>query len=132
MSSGPTADGSRPRRQALGAAGEDAVARHYEALGFEVVGRNWRDGRRGELDLIVRRGGLVVAVEVKTRTGSAFGDPLEAITRAKALRLRRLIAAWAAGHTAPGAPVTELRVDVAAVRWAAATLPEIEIVEAAC
>ena len=39
-----------------------------------------------EIDLLVAFGGLLVAVEVKTRRG---GDPAEAFTAAKAERLRR-------------------------------------------
>ncbi len=35
--------------------------------------------RRGELDLICRRGAELVVVEVKTRTNDAFGTPLEAV-----------------------------------------------------
>jgi putative endonuclease len=43
-----------------------------------VVGTGFR-ARRGELDLVCRRGGTLVVVEVKTRTDGAFGTPLEAV-----------------------------------------------------
>lgn len=39
-------------------------------------------------------GDTLVAVEVKTRSGLGYGHPLEAITAAKASRLRRLLLAW--------------------------------------
>ena len=35
--------------------------------------------RRGELDLVCRRGRELVVVEVKTRRGDAFGTPLEGV-----------------------------------------------------
>jgi putative endonuclease len=43
---------------------------------------NYRFGRR-EVDLVVRRGCLVAFVEVKTRAGSGFGAPEDAVTRLK-------------------------------------------------
>ena len=98
-------------RQRLGRAGEDRAAAWYVARGFVLVDRNWRC-RHGEIDLVVRRGPLVVFVEVKTRTGSRFGSPFEAVTDAKQRRLRRLAAAWIAA--ADERPV-QVRFDVAGV-----------------
>jgi putative endonuclease len=119
------------QRRSTGVAGEDAVARHYEAQGYTVVARNWRDGRRGELDLIVRRNELAVIVEVKTRRSSAFGDAVEAVTIDKQRRLRRLAGAWLA--TVRGEGIRDIRIDVAAVQWHAGERePEIEIIEHAC
>lgn len=40
--------------------------------------------------MVCARGTLLVVCEVKTRTGSAHGHPLEAVTLAKQRRLRRL------------------------------------------
>ncbi|MDQ6909966.1 MAG: YraN family protein [Actinomycetota bacterium] len=98
-------------RRRLGARGEDAVAGWYEAAGYEVVARNWRC-RTGELDLIVRRGGVYVFCEVKTRTSTAFGAPQEAVTRKKQARLRALAAQWL---QTSAERVAELRFDVACV-----------------
>jgi len=50
--------------------------------------------RRGEIDLICRRGGELVIVEVKTRTSAAFGTPAEAVGPRK----RRALAAAAAEY----------------------------------
>ena len=133
-----------PPRQELGAAGEAAAARWYEAAGFRVLDRNWRDGRRGEIDLVLgletqgassRALSLVVICEVKTRRGSAFGDGAEAVDRAKQARLRRLAVAWVEAHR-PDVGRVDLRIDVAVVRWpswpSAAKVPEIEVIENAC
>jgi putative endonuclease len=95
----------------LGASGEDAVAEWYRSRGYEVVVRNWRC-REGELDLIVRQGRTFVFCEVKTRSSTAFGYPVEAVTRAKQTRVRHLAARWLAD--APMAP-REIRFDVASV-----------------
>ena len=98
-------------RRALGASGEEAVAAWYERQGYEVVERNWRC-RAGELDLILRRGRTFVFCEVKTRSSDAFGSPVEAVTRAKQVRLRHLAARWL--EDAPLRP-TDIRFDVASV-----------------
>ena len=110
------------RRRALGVSGEEAVASWYLARGYEVVVRNWRC-REGELDLIVRDGRMFVFCEVKTRTSDAFGLPVEAVTRAKQDRLRRLAARWLT--EAPLRP-REIRFDVASVLGG-----QIEVLEGA-
>ena len=88
-------------RQRLGAHGERLAARRYEALGFEVVARNWRCGD-GELDLVLRRGDVLVFAEVKTRTSDRFGHPAESVTHTKQRRIRRLAQRFCAdtGHRA--------------------------------
>lgn len=75
--------GSVPRSSAagrleLGRAGEKAAADLLKRRGYEVIGSGFR-ARRGELDLICRRGLNLVVVEVKTRTDDAFGTPAEAV-----------------------------------------------------
>jgi putative endonuclease len=98
-------------RRALGAAGEAAVARWYERAGYRILDRNWRC-REGELDLVVARADAVIFCEVKTRSSTAFGSPVEAITATKRRRLRVLAGRWLEEHEV-GA--RDVRVDVAAV-----------------
>ena len=98
-------------RQALGASGEDRVAAWYEANGYVIEARNWRC-RLGELDLVARKGRTIVFCEVKTRSSTAFGAPVEAVTRSKQARLRLLAARWL--DEAPLA-AREVRFDVASV-----------------
>lgn len=98
-------------RVALGGAGEDAAARWYASRGFRPLARNWRCPL-GEIDLIVRRGPLVVFVEVKTRRGAGFGGGHEAVGPAKQRKLRQLAEAFLARHHAPG---LDHRFDVASV-----------------
>jgi putative endonuclease len=82
---------------ALGAYGERVAARHLVEEGLEVLDRNWRCDA-GEIDLVLRDGEVLVFCEVKTRTSSAYGHPLEAVTPAKAERLRRLAERWIQEH----------------------------------
>ena len=85
------------RRRLLGQRGEDIAARHLTAHGLVVVDRNWRCDA-GEIDLVLRDGDVLVVCEVKTRTSTAFGDPLEAVDQRKVDRLRRLAARWLRVH----------------------------------
>jgi putative endonuclease len=73
----------------LGAWGEDLALRYLIKHGYRLVERNYRT-RRGEIDLILRKEGTLVFVEVKLRRGTGFGDPLEAVTLRKQATLRYL------------------------------------------
>lgn len=85
----------RPTRVDLGKAGEKAAAELLRKRGYEVVGAGFL-ARRGELDLVCRRGNDLVVVEVKTRTNDAFGTPFEAVDARK----RRSLMAAAAEYRA--------------------------------
>jgi putative endonuclease len=86
---------AKGRRKALGDWGEATAAVHLERNGYCILERNART-REGEIDLVARHEGTVVFIEVKTRSGTNYGDPIEAVTPAKAGRIRRLAAAWLA------------------------------------
>jgi putative endonuclease len=90
------------------------AAAWYVDHGYRVVARNWRS-RQGEIDLIVARDGVLVFCEVKTRSGSRFGQPFEAVTRTKQLRLRRLAAEYLRTRPRTAGPPAEVRFDVASV-----------------
>jgi putative endonuclease len=96
---------------ALGGFGEHRAVLHYRAHGYEVLERNWRCSA-GEIDLICAKGSLLVVCEVKARTGSAHGHPLEAVTAPKQRRLRRLAAL---SLQQQGRRWADVRFDVAAV-----------------
>lgn len=98
-------------RKRLGTVGEQLAASWYERQGFTVLARNWRC-RHGEIDLIARRGDLVVFAEVKARSSLRFGVPAEAVTPRKQQRLRVLAGRWLAEHH-PGR--VEVRFDVVSV-----------------
>jgi putative endonuclease len=96
----------------LGRRGEDLAAATYRQRGYEIVARNWRAGRLGELDLVLARGPELVVCEVKTRSSSRFGTPFEAVDIRKQRRIRTLTAEFLA---ASGARPAVVRFDVAAV-----------------
>ena len=89
-------------RSTIGKAGEDLAASYLERLGWRIVDRNWRFSRVGEIDIVAVEPsggrGTLVFCEVKARSGTGFGDPLESITVGKLKRLHRLACAWMATH----------------------------------
>lgn len=85
-------------RLLLGRFGEDRAAAYLERAGLEIIDRNWRFSRMGELDLVAKDDGVVVFVEVKTRRGIGAGLASEAVTETKLDRIRRLGAAWVMDH----------------------------------
>jgi putative endonuclease len=94
--------------------------------GFEVLARNWR-GASGELDIVASNGSVLVFCEVKTRSGSTFGEPFEAVTAAKQARIRRLALEWLrSGATRKEFSSCDLRFDVASVKAA-----RVDVLEAA-
>lgn len=115
-------------KDAVGRHGEEVVARALVEQGWQILARNWRCAT-GELDIVARDGGDAVALEVKTRRSVTFGSPLEAVTRVKVARLRRLAALWLAsqdGH------FDGVRIDVVGVtlpRSGAAVLTHLKGVE---
>ena len=99
------------QKSALGAYGETLAARHLVDQGMVLLDRNWRC-ELGEIDLVLRDGRVLVVCEVKARSSSAFGSPLEGVTEQKAARLRRLAARWLAAHDLRPA---EVRIDIVGV-----------------
>ncbi len=97
------------RGAALGRLGEERAAQHYRANGYVVVARNWRC-RHGEIDLICAKDRTLVICEVKARSRTERGHPIEAVTPVKQRRLRRLAAAYVITQTAYW---EEIRFDVA-------------------
>ncbi|HZN54202.1 MAG TPA: YraN family protein [Candidatus Polarisedimenticolaceae bacterium] len=112
-------------RHALGAEGEAVAERWLRGAGLVVVARRFRT-RGGEIDLIVRDGGVLVFVEVKLRSREDFGRPAEAVTAVKQRRLARAAALYL---TTSGGSDGPCRFDVVEVRpapgaWAVTHIPD--------
>jgi putative endonuclease len=102
-------------KDAVGRYGEQVAADHLLSAGLDILDRNWRC-TEGELDVVARDGGVLVFVEVKTRSSTAYGDPAEAVSAVKAARIRRLAMIWIDEHRSlPSRFRRELRFDVVSV-----------------
>ena len=80
-------------KDVLGRDGEQAAVTYLEGCGFRILDRNWRCAD-GEIDIVAVERHTFVVCEVKTRSGTRYGTPLEAVGRAKQARLRRLAVRW--------------------------------------
>ncbi|MET9803284.1 YraN family protein [Streptomyces sp. NPDC006368] len=109
---------------ALGQYGERLAVRRLRRSGMDVLARNWRCGRTGEIDIVARDGDTVVVCEVKTRRAGAFEHPMAAVTPAKADRLRRLGACWLERHGGP--PPGGVRIDLVGVLLPRRGAPVVE------
>jgi putative endonuclease len=98
-------------KDVLGKRGEDLAVDYLRERGFVVLARNWRC-REGEIDVLATDRARLVVCEVKTRSGTAFGPPAEAVTPVKAARIRRVAQAWLAEHQVRWC---EIRFDVLAI-----------------
>ena len=86
-------DGTRGvNTRRLGDLGEQIAASFLTLKGYEIVRKNFRAAGR-EIDLLARKGSLLVAVEVKLRRGRRFGRAVEAIDQRKLARIRLALGA---------------------------------------
>jgi len=98
-------------KDVLGQQGEQIAATFLAQAGLSVLERNWRC-KEGEIDIVAIDGRTLVICEVKTRSGLRFGTPIEAITRQKAWRLRKLAVLWVNAH---GLIFEAIRIDIVGV-----------------
>ncbi len=99
-------------RRAQGDAAEERACRHLDRSGFTIVERNYRT-KGGEIDIVARKGDVLVFVEVRSREIPDFGTPEDSITPAK----RRRIVAAARQYLSKVSPSSwrEARFDVIAI-----------------
>ncbi|WP_304063901.1 YraN family protein [Pedobacter glucosidilyticus] len=58
----------------LGKNGEQIAKDFLEQQGFEILDENWCFGK-AEVDIIAFKHKIIIFIEVKTRSGNAFGEP---------------------------------------------------------
>lgn len=89
------------KNQKLGARGEAIACDYLQKKGYSIVTRNWRT-KLGEIDIVAKRDGVFVFVEVKTRGGTGYGYPEEAITAEKRQRMERVAELYCLATRASG------------------------------
>ena len=79
-------------KRSFGAVGEKIAADYLEENGFTILDKNFRSGRFGEIDIIAAECEYLCFIEVKTRTSSLYGTPIEAVGYEKRKKIKAL--AW--------------------------------------
>ena len=70
-----------------GAIGEDLAVDYLEKKGYRILQRNYRF-EHGEIDIVAEGGNVLVFVEVKARRSKEYGEPEDAITPRKRVKIR--------------------------------------------
>jgi putative endonuclease len=103
----------RPERQVafrLGLSAESRAAAFLIAKGYRIVARRWRSPV-GEIDIVARRRGVLIFVEVKAR--GRLDDAAEAVIGRQQRRIIAAAEAWLAAH--PDDNNCDMRFDVVLV-----------------
>lgn len=115
-------------KDAVGAYGERVAVDYLVRHGMRLLDRNWRCSA-GEIDAVLLDGETLVFCEIKTRRGTAYGQPYEAVGYRKLARMRRLAAIW---MTQRGTRAREVRFDVVSVLAQPAGAARVEHLRAVC
>lgn len=93
-----------------GVKGEKIAEKFLTGLGYKLVEKNWCFGKK-EIDLIVLKDGLLIFVEVKTRSSYNFGFPEEAVD----IRKQNYLKAAAEGYLEMFPEYVKIRFDIISI-----------------
>lgn len=85
------------RKNQVGRYGESWARAWLHKRGWRIVDHNWHCAQ-GEVDIVAQRDQNLVFFEVKTRTSTRFGHPIEAVSADKVARMRRVAGQWLQHH----------------------------------
>ncbi|MBI4824271.1 MAG: YraN family protein [Nitrospirae bacterium] len=99
-------------KRQIGNKGEELAFHFLKKKGMKILNRNYRTPA-GEIDIIAKDGNTLVFVEVKTRSGDLFGQPVEAISPKKKKTMERASLHYILKEKQEGRPA---RFDVVSIR----------------
>lgn len=108
----------------IGARGERQAAKFLKSLGYGIVKRNWRCSF-GEADIVALDGDVLVFVEVKTRTGDAFGQGFESVGSKKQRHMTSVAEQFMKAHVRNNSAMPRARFDIVSVMMRDGAPPEI-------
>ena len=99
---------TKKSKRALGNEAEELACQYLIEHGWEILERNYYAGH-AEVDIIAKEGDIIVFIEVKMRSTSHFGSPIEHVDEAKVQRVFEAAECWVQENNFPNSP---LRFDV--------------------
>ena len=105
--------------------GEDLAAKFLTRHGYRIIQLNYR-ASCGEVDIVAQDKDTLVFVEVKTRTGTGFGSPAEAVTHRKRQQISKTALVYLSQQRLLNEPA---RFDVVAVLLRKDAEPLIELIK---
>ncbi|GBE14507.1 MAG TPA: YraN family protein [Proteobacteria bacterium] len=88
---------------ATGRKGEDLAVRYLRLRGYRILERNFRC-KLGEIDIIAKKAGVTIFVEVKTRREPYLMDPINAVDGRKVARTINAARCYLLAHRAGDIP----------------------------
>ena len=76
-------------RKKLGNFGEKLVISFLRNKGYKIIETNWRT-QVGEIDIVCKKGGKIIFVEVRTKSNSSFCSPEESVGPHKKQKLAQM------------------------------------------
>lgn len=109
----------------LGERGEALAWNFLRKRGYSILERNYRT-RFGEMDVVARKDGVLIFLEVKTRRDHRFGLPSEAVDWKKRRRLTRVAYTYLQSR---GLEDNAARFDILSVTWDGSREPQFSLLE---
>lgn len=75
--------GIKSSNKIIGQFGEEHAQKFLKKMGWKILATNYHYSRFAEIDIIAKDKDVIVFVEVKTRSTTAFGHPFEAVSKSK-------------------------------------------------
>lgn len=70
--------------------GEDKAVEYLINNNYEIIERNYRVKKIGEIDIIAFKNNKFIFIEVKYRNSNLFGEPAEAVNYKKVAKIRKI------------------------------------------
>ena len=115
------------QKKELGRKGEEIALNFLKEKGYELIARNYRCHKFGELDLVMRDGKYLVFVEVRTKKNTVHGTPLETVDYAKRRQIEKMAKLYMTKEKVP--ENTYCRFDVVGIVLSGNGEPQIEHIQ---